>query len=172
MWGLYVHFNNSAVNTYVQCGSHIFSVINVKCVYNAPYCIVECSEFIFDTWVYIFHISHQIFGIYGISAQFSGHSCFHHISGNNMWSIYCSWLYFGPCAKIFVQYAYLVWWLCDLHLQCSSYSCSVIYAKCVYSVTGSGHLMVILREETGHTYVELCHNRALWVSKVLLRKWS
>ena len=58
-------------------------------------------------------------------------------------------------------YAHLAWWLCDLHLQCGSNICSVIYAKYVKSDTGSGHWVVILGVILSIVPGQVCWDRGL-----------
>ena len=40
-------------NIYVQCGNHIYSVINVKYVYSAHCHVVDCIDFIYGTYMCI-----------------------------------------------------------------------------------------------------------------------
>ena len=48
MWDLHVHYSSSAV-LHVSCGSHIFSLIMSKYVYNAPSHVIDCSDFTYGT---------------------------------------------------------------------------------------------------------------------------
>ena len=54
MLGLYLQYSRSAFGTQVcNVAAHITSVIYVKCVYSAPCHIVDCSDFICGTHLFI-----------------------------------------------------------------------------------------------------------------------
>ena len=111
----------------MQCDNHICSVKYVKYLYSANCHMVDCSDFIWDTYVYASCIEvYQIFVIYDIYAQFGAHNCFWHMFGNNVRSMYCGWLCFSTCGKMLDLYTHLICLLCDLHMQCSSHISSVI----------------------------------------------
>ena len=131
VYQFWVYRNTSVAlqwNTYVQCGNHICSVIYLKFVYRVHCHMVDCSDFIYSTYMcmclscksikYIVYIPNMV-GIF----------VFINIFGNNMRSMYCSWL----CFRTYVQkhwcvYAHIICQLFEWHMQCGSHICSALCA--------------------------------------------
>ena len=76
---------------YCHCCWYIYTVLLVT----GLMLVTSCRLYIGIPPIYV----HQVIWLCGKYFQFCGHICFWYISGNNMRSSCCSWLYFG----IYVQ---------------------------------------------------------------------
>ena len=114
IWGLYIHYSSSAVEHAMW--EPYFSVIYVKCVYNASCCMVDCSDVICGIYMCL-HLPYKPIIYLAYIAYMDTCISSKHLAVTCKVCIAVGWFLAHMCTNVGL-YAHLTCWWCDLHLQC------------------------------------------------------